>query len=105
MTKGRQFIRSLLLLRTIGLKKTKIFTTIYNERKRDSPSHRLHCNHDSFSMGWRATLNFNGWQPTTTPWNEFKQILTARKDGQPTKKRYEKTIRKRNPARNHPRHH
>ena len=27
---------------------------------------------------------FNGWQPTTAPWNELKQILTARKDGQPT---------------------
>lgn len=35
-------------------------------------------------MGWRAILNFNGWQPTTAPWNELKQILTARKDGQPT---------------------
>lgn len=29
-------------------------------------------------MGWRASLNFNGWQPTTAPWNELKQILTAR---------------------------
>tara|TARA_R110001592_G_scaffold7356_1_gene41279 strand:- start:9620 stop:9916 length:297 start_codon:yes stop_codon:yes gene_type:complete len=35
-------------------------------------------------MGWRASLNFNGWQPTTALWNELKQTLTARKDGQPT---------------------